>query len=417
MSLDPTSGSSANDFPQPHEKKDKDVVIAYSSTTNHERGSDTPSLIPENEIASMKQSDTKGASDLELWYKQTIANMRKYGVANIDADDIEDIQDFFSLNYSSFLGSLALAAQEKVGPPPTEFAIVGLGSLGRYEAGPYSDLDFAFLVADDSDDSRQYFLEMATEMNRLVASLDESEEGIIFCDGGLTPPFFMGKSNFPFGSQALVDTPDSMSKWTISDETPETFDKRKNMANPGTIRNSMTFSQYMYGDEKLYDRLRLTKQEQMQKIPHGSTLERYKKWHGGLTYGKLNGLELIEPKIIVEASSAELNLKKFTLSPIMNIVRGLCFYYDIDETNISSGIDELQKRGHLSPELAVRMKNVYQAAFKKRMQLQMKKHDSNFECEEVTQKEKQENAALVQELQKRATAFIRSKGKSNPFAK
>lgn len=417
MNIDPSSGFISDFSSQQPEEKEKPKVVVTSSSSPLP-GHDTKPLtdeVKEVKVVSATLDSSSEVNDVELWYKQTIANMREYGITNVDVDNIEDIQDFFSNNYSFFLGSLSLAAQQKIGPPPTEFAIIGLGSLGRYEAGPYSDLDFAILIEKDNPEIRKYFLTMASEMNKIVMSLNEGVNGISFCEGGLTPPFMQGKSTVQFGSSALLDTPESMAEWSLPTHTPKNFERRENLANPGTISNSMTFSQFMYGDQTLIQRMREATQVLMQQTPEKDEIASYKKWQGGINYGKLVGLQLIQPGQIQPQRSAEANLKKGVLSPIMNIVRGLCIYHGINETNITEGLIKLEKQGHISPKLAVRVIETYQAAYKKRLQLQMSEHNSTYQVQDLTKGEKEEMASVVKDLQQRAEAFTHSRGKSNPF--
>lgn len=333
-------------------------------------------------------------------------------------DSVEDIQDFFSFQYKGFLGSLTLAAQEKLGPPPTEFAILGLGSLGRYEASPYSDLDFAFILDDDNEDNRKYFLDLATEMNRIVQTLGESEKGINFCDGGLTPPFMQGKSTISFGSSALVDKPETMAEWSIPNHQPHNFSKRENMANPATISGALSHAQILYGNPGIYKRYLSARKGCLKQPANVRRVEDrdFTKWKGSLSSGQLLGLQLLKPRLIVPAESRDINIKKSMLAPMMDIVRGLSLYHGVEDRNITAAIKELQKQGHLSPSLAGRMIKAYEKAYQMRLQYQMEDHDSEFKVKGFSKHDEAEIGSLIIDIQQKASDFIRYKGKKNPFA-
>jgi len=56
----------------------------------------------------------------------------------------------FSQDISAFLEGMLQQMYPMLGKPPCEFTFIGLGSLGRKEMSPYSDLEFALLVRDSS---------------------------------------------------------------------------------------------------------------------------------------------------------------------------------------------------------------------------------------------------------------------------
>ena len=60
-------------------------------------------------------------------------------------------------------------------PPPGDFAVVGIGSLGRGEATPFSDIEYLFLIADHK--CREYFQDLAVMSYFYIGSLKETRLG------------------------------------------------------------------------------------------------------------------------------------------------------------------------------------------------------------------------------------------------
>ena len=44
-----------------------------------------------------------------------------------------------------------------LGPPKTAYAFIGLGSMSRWEMCPYSDLEFAILIENSTEENKIYF--------------------------------------------------------------------------------------------------------------------------------------------------------------------------------------------------------------------------------------------------------------------
>ena len=59
-----------------------------------------------------------------------------------------------------------------VGPPPAEYIVIGLGSLARGEATPFSDLEFAYIV--ETHPESDYFLRLAMQTYFTINNLGET---------------------------------------------------------------------------------------------------------------------------------------------------------------------------------------------------------------------------------------------------
>jgi signal-transduction protein with cAMP-binding, CBS, and nucleotidyltransferase domain len=305
---------------------------------------------------------------LESLFGQYVHLMRDRGLALLGEAEIEPavVQDFISKNFDSLVGGLAEICMAEIGPPPTEFCILGLGSLSREEASPYSDLDFAIAIKEDSPVNRNYFLSLCTKMNEKLMKLNEHRKpnrGIAFCEGGLNPHYTVGRSNIAFGSLALLDTPEQLAKWS-SPELPD-FDRRKNSASEGVIKKALQQTHLMFGDEKLFVELE-TRRKGILDSPLPApkppiTLVR-----------QANALTLLEGSTpLGKSTAASLDLKNTLARPLQEIVGGLSLFYGIDEPNIVRAIDKLVKAGHLDPDLGGPMKEYYNLAYMLRAQAQL----------------------------------------------
>ena len=77
-----------------------------------------------------------------------------------------------------FAGNIIESSIELVDiDPPCDFAVIGLGSLGRAEATPYSDLEYLFLISDSSKDD--YFEHLAVMSYFLIGALRETKLGSV----------------------------------------------------------------------------------------------------------------------------------------------------------------------------------------------------------------------------------------------
>ena len=59
--------------------------------------------------------------------------------------------------------------------PPCSFAVIAMGSFGRGEAIPYSDLEYLFLIEEKSDDNISYFEKLAVTSYFVIGNLKETK--------------------------------------------------------------------------------------------------------------------------------------------------------------------------------------------------------------------------------------------------
>ena len=263
--------------------------------------------------------------------------------------DILELQQGIRKTYQDLIADLVARAEKKVGPAPTPYALVGLGSLGRCEASPFSDFDYAFLIKEDTQENRDYFEKLNTAIHHYVLKFNETGQGrwgIAFCKGGIIPPFlYKGKR---YGSSALVDTPFHFAEWSCLG-IPEHFKTAENKGKPFDIKSAALHVDLLYGDVVLLEEFQ---HHQRQNITPSVAFEYLK---------KMGGMKPVE--IIKEGF---FNLKKEVIRPIQVGVLFLCLFYGIEEKHPLRAIDCLVHEGILHADLGSSLKETYQLGYKVR---------------------------------------------------
>lgn len=80
-----------------------------------------------------------------------------------------------SPNNTNPLETLIEHAQRSLGQPPVQWACIGMGSMSRNEMCPYSDVEFAFLVQNDSQEAMEYFRTLSQILELRIINLGETK--------------------------------------------------------------------------------------------------------------------------------------------------------------------------------------------------------------------------------------------------
>ena len=235
-------------------------------------------------------------------------------------------------------------AQEKLGPAPTRFAFLALGSEGREEQTLLTDQDNALLYedppAEKAEETAQYFLNMGTLVSDWLAQV-----GYAYCEGGV-----MAKN--PRWNL-------SQSKWR------EQFAYWIHNADPQELLElNMLFDfRPVTGEKQFAHDLRSWVFEQMEDYP--------------LFYVHFaqNALLYKPPLSLlgnIQATASEDGRKavslKEALMPIVNFARLYALKHHIDSTNTLDRLAELQERGILGRESYEQIVPDYETLMRIRLQ-------------------------------------------------
>ncbi len=183
---------------------------------------------------------------------------------------IRGIQRYLTAFFIKILNSLILDSQECLGAPPVEWACMGMGSMARDEMCPYSDLEFAFLVAAKTEKSLQYFTTLTQLLELRIINFGETNFplfGRLFgeksAQASPTPSGFSMDSggNSPLGKPGfyeLIDTPEELAQ----------FQRVEWMEADIIVTNALSSVCYIAGSETLTNAYHTAKEAQFNKADY-----------------------------------------------------------------------------------------------------------------------------------------------------
>lgn len=285
---------------------------------------------------------------------QTLRRDVKIKLAN--KVQVEDILLFISKGYENLLSTLIEECIELIGHPPTEFAVMSLGSLARKEACPFSDVEFVILVANETDETMTYFRNLTRLLELKVTNLGETKWNIIRPKriddhmrdaASLTPSGFSmdigGLS--PLGKQGvyeLIGTPKKIAAFQDS----AWIEKHEGEL---ILVNALTIVSKVYGEESLFKMYKKLIQKSLsgQKGKSRFTFKRnrlhskeYEKRALHLLKGHVEEFKpfLQDERIEIRA----FDIKKDFYRPIQMAINGLMLYNGfLSATNCIQSISEL----------------------------------------------------------------------------
>ena len=89
-------------------------------------------------------------------------------------ESISVIQTHLTEGFKALLKTLILDAQVVLGPPPVKWACIGMGSMARNEMCLYSDIEYAFLIENDTSTALEYFRLLAAFLELQIINLGET---------------------------------------------------------------------------------------------------------------------------------------------------------------------------------------------------------------------------------------------------
>ncbi len=320
----------------------------------------------EMKIKKLRRDIIQTAKEEEVFLAGHLREMRRQVIEELKAGTLSGaaIAKKNSQLLKQFIGNLYVAAEETLKNkfnllPPCKYCVAVLGSLGRDEAGLYSDIDNMIVLEGDSESKakNRYF----TKLNQYVADrifrLGESlgtKLGVRFCQFNLNAPYL----DYSFrGAVPSEDPKDTMHRgkthFLAHLNTPLITDF-KGVIDGEAIAGS---------DLQLYERYR-----QAVLNTNGRTYVA-----GYLMYASLEcwqGSALDPSPVRRHGLTCDLNIKDHLYRPLQIGLSALAHYYDIQECNSIQRIRKLVEKGGLNAGFAVRLEKAMDLLMKYRVQLQ-----------------------------------------------
>lgn len=339
--------------------------------------------------------------------RSRIPKMREAGI------EISRVQSYITTIYHANLTALVNLAEVSLkekghfSPIGDQWAMVGLGSLGRGDVNPYSDLDFALLVVEDNDEVRNYFNLLISEIADLTGEL--KDPGLQLCSGGVVPPYQQGDRDM--GTPELIGTPAALNKYAFSRILEA--DRKA-----GLSAYSLLQTGYVHGSQKVFTEysdsqadyyLQSTQGESEKGAIEGASKKKNifsrmlpkqaKKAEKSEsqqpppeTYGMRVGKRILEEGLDFWAERKQLgnlaytqenlsiekwnispqcDIKKSVLRPIQNSVHGLSVFHGIHEPNTYRAINELVKIGFFERSFGAQLTKLYEATNSIRLRIEL----------------------------------------------
>ncbi|MGC2595384.1 MAG: tetratricopeptide repeat protein [Rhabdochlamydiaceae bacterium] len=265
--------------------------------------------------------------------------------------------------------SLIEDAQQTLGPPPVRWACMGMGSMSRSEMCPYSDIEFAFLIAQDKPEALTYFDLLSKLLQLQIINLGETEYSVFDKkEPSPTPKGFSldNGGNTPLGTDELIGTPKQLARF----QTLKWIDENIILANAS---NSVCL---VAGEHTLVDTY----------IHEKTAIQRPKQ--GWFDYWNNK-----QPEILAETLALRLladhirefapdlsqtkeqmnafGIKKELYRPFQENLNVLALFYQLKATNTFERIDELVDRDVFSAQGAENLKQALRKVLTLRLEAQL----------------------------------------------
>lgn len=223
----------------------------------------------------------------------------------------------------------------EVGPPPSRFVFITLGSEGRKEQTLKTDQDNAIIYEDKANEQRElvrkYFLDFADQVSEALNTI-----GFSFCKGD-----FMAKNP----------------KWTHSlSHWKRNYDQWMTASSQETVMKYSTFfdKRAIYGDFGILEELHEYMERQLQ-----APLDKF-------FFNMANNALQYEPPLTFFRGIRTFNLGekkvfdiKKAMTPIVDLTRVFALKHRIFETNTGERLKVLANQGHFSQEEYQEIKHAY----------------------------------------------------------
>jgi|GEM_PF-2217319 len=315
-------------------------------------------------------------------YRGLIANIRTFYFNEFqEGQSAHTILPLLTASYKKMLGSLILNSQKILGPPPCEWTCIGMGSMARNEMCPYSDLEFAFLISENTDQNLSYFrlLSQFLEINiinfgethfPIFAPLFEEEarqsltpKGLSLDTGGNTP---LGKP----GLYELIGTPEEIARFQSSQWLKDDL----------IIASALSAVCYIAGDKRLLLNYNQAKTKQFE-VTNSWIPFLGDPFHTQLAIELINGsLKEFKPDLSKHKQADKaFGIKKELYRPFQSVLSALALFAKIPSTSTLEIVSQLLNRNIFCPQGAKNLSRAFQSVLHLRLDAHIfYKHEGEF---------------------------------------
>src|SRR5262249_30463639 len=164
----------------------------------------------------------------------------------LDAQPIKEILAEITNHLKEIMVHLLQEVFKLLGDPPCEYAILGLGSMSRDEMSLYSDVEFAVVVSDSSEQVKKYFNHALRLLELKVISLGETKFHVLsrgsqsMTKGGFS---LDTGGNTPLRKAELIGTPKELRE----------FQRMKKFQEDIILSNALKTVCLITGSEQLFE--------------------------------------------------------------------------------------------------------------------------------------------------------------------
>lgn len=322
--------------------------------------------------------------DIQLKHTQSLAHYRNRlkEIRNTCTEQaktfpVQEVLANLTGQFKALLKTLIIDSQMILGKPPVSWACVGMGSMSRDEMCPYSDIEFAFIVADETEESMAYFRTLSQILELRIINLGETKfpvfgerypsptpDGFCMDTGGNTP---LGVT----GVYELIGKPSSLAQ----------FQSIQWMDRSIILPNAMSHVCFVAGEESLVSDYYCEMKKVQEEIEHKKKSK--EKNHKVLSIKLLAGhIEEFSPNLSKEKEQiGAFGIKKELYRPFQEIIASLALFYQLKAKTTFSRIDELASVGIFSTEGAENVKKAINCVLFFRMNAHLfYKNEEEFLC-------------------------------------
>ncbi|MBA2369615.1 MAG: DUF4116 domain-containing protein [Candidatus Protochlamydia sp.] len=269
---------------------------------------------------------------------------------------IKSFRDFFKILVDDaliILGPPPSIYQKMRHLPPCRFEILAMGSLGREEVCPYSDLEFIIII--ENCEAFHYFKKLVQIFEIQIASLGETSTNnpVFTCIHKKNPSGFHIDSSPSLNAQ-LIQTPSELAKLQINP-----FKEFQTIEYTALRTNSLYTSDSTHS---LFESYQIALKECLEYCREERAYE-FLTWH--YADYQANWKHPFNPK------ESQVNIKKQFVVPLYYLLGDLALYFGISETNTIDIICKLVEGGCLTKESGGLLQECVSALYTMRIRLHL----------------------------------------------